>query len=57
MENLGSNCEPTVWRFHKFSITHILREINLLDFRSARSANSTHLEALNFNFEEYFALS
>ena len=28
----------TVWKFHDFSITHILREINFWDPRSAKSA-------------------
>ena len=38
----------TVWKFHDFSITQILREINFVDSRSAKSAISTHLEAPNF---------
>ena len=40
----------TVWKFHDFSITQILREINFWGFRSAKSAILTHLEALNCNF-------
>ena len=28
----------TVWKFHDFCITQILREINLEDFRSAKTA-------------------
>ena len=36
-----------------FSITQILREINLGDCRSAKSAISTHLEALNLDFYEF----
>ena len=40
----------TVWKFHDFSITQILREINFGDSRSAKSAILTHLEALNFDF-------
>ena len=28
----------TVWKFHEFSTTPILREINFLDCRSAKSA-------------------
>ena len=29
--------QTTVWKFHKFSITHILREINFGDSKSAKS--------------------
>ena len=43
----------TVWKFHDFSITQILREINFGDSRSAKSAISTHLEGLNFDFHEF----
>ena len=32
----------------------ILREINFEDFRSTKVAFSTHLEALNFDFHEFF---
>ena len=42
--------EFTVWKFHDFSITHILREINFWYSRCAKSAILTHLEALNFDF-------
>ena len=38
----------TVWKFHDF-FTHILREINFWESRSATSAILTHLEALNFD--------
>ena len=41
-----------MWKFHDFSITHILREIKFEDSRSAKSAIFTHLEALNFAFCE-----
>ena len=37
----------TVWNFQDFSISQILREINIGD---SRSAILTHLEALNFEF-------
>ena len=40
-------------KFHDFSITQILREINFGDFRGAKFAISTHLEALNFDFHEF----
>ena len=40
----------TMWEFHDFSITQILHEINFGDSRSARSAISSHLEALNCDF-------
>ena len=43
----------TLWKFHDFSITQILREINFGDSRSAKSAILTHLEALNFDFNEF----
>ena len=36
-----------------FPATKILREINLGDSRSAKSAILTHLEALNFDFHEF----
>ena len=42
-----------MWKFHDFSITQILREINLGDSRSAKSAISTHLDALNFDLYEF----
>ena len=43
----------TVWKFHNFSITQILREINFWKSRSAKCAILTHLEALNFDFYEF----
>ena len=43
-------CCCTVWKFHDFSITQILREINFEDSRRAKSAILTHLEALDFDF-------
>ena len=46
------NAKYTVWKFHDFFITQILREINFGDFTSAKSANQTHLEVLNFAFYE-----
>ena len=42
----------TVWKFHNFSITQNLREINFGDSRSAKFAISTHLESLYFDFYE-----
>ena len=42
-----------MWKFHDFSITEILREINFGGSRSAKSAISKHLEALNFDFCEF----
>ena len=53
---LGRHQLPTVWKFHDFSITQILREINFVDSRSAKSAILTHLEAQNFDFYEFFAI-
>ena len=42
-----------MWKFHDFAATHILREINFWDSRSAKSAILTHLEALNFDFHGF----
>ena len=41
------------WRFHYFSITQILREIDFRGSRSAKSGILTHFEALNFDFSEF----
>ena len=46
----------TVWKFHDFSITQILREINFGDSASVKSAILTHLEVLNFAFYEIMHL-
>ena len=51
-ENLCSNF--TVWKFHDFSITQILREINFGDSANAKSAILRHLEVLNFAFYKIF---
>ena len=40
-------------KFHDFSITQILREINFGDSRSAKSAILTHLEDFNVEFYEF----
>ena len=45
--------ENTVWKFHEFSITQILREINFGDSRSTKFAIKTLLEALNCDFYEF----
>ena len=37
------HCILTVWKFHDFSITQILREINSRESESAKFAFSTHL--------------
>ena len=39
-----------VRKFHDYSISQILREINWRETKSAKSAILTHLEALNFDF-------
>ena len=44
----------TVWKFYDFSISQILREIKFGDSRSAKSAYSTHSNALNFDLYESF---
>ena len=41
-----------MWKFHDFFITQILREINLGDSTSAKSAISTHSDSLYFAFYE-----
>ena len=43
----------TVWKFHDFSVTQILREIKYGASKNAKSAILAHLEALNFDFYEY----
>ena len=43
----------TVWNFQYFCITQILCEISFENCRSAKSASSTYLEALNYNFHEF----
>ena len=40
----------TMWKFNDFPITQIIREINLRDFRGAKSAIFAHLEVLYFSF-------
>ena len=42
--------DSTVGNFHEVSITQILREIKFGNARSAKSANLTHIEAVNLNF-------
>ena len=43
----------TVWNFQDFCITEILREINFVNSRSAKSVILTQLGALNFDFYEF----
>ena len=43
----------TLWKFHNFSMTQILREINFGDSISAKSVIWAHFEALNFDFYEF----
>ena len=45
--------EDTVWKFYGFSITQILREINVGNSKSTKSAILTHLEVQNFDFHEF----
>ena len=45
-----------MWKFQDFSITQILCEISFWESRSSKSdvlAILTHLEALNFDFQEF----
>ena len=51
---VAKNGHNTVWNFHDFSITQILRENNFGDSRSAKSVTLTNLEVLNFDFYELF---
>ena len=43
-----------MWKLQNLSVTQILREINFGDFRSAKFAILTHLQALNFVFVNFF---
>ena len=43
----------TVWKFHDFAITQILREINFGDSKSAKTAILAHLKQRNFDFYEF----
>ena len=45
---------PTLWKFQDFSITQFLREINLGNSISAKYAFLTHLQALNFEFYDFW---
>ena len=40
----------TVWKFHNFFITQILREIKIGESRVSNSAISAYFEALKFDF-------
>ena len=51
----GKHC-TTVWRFHDFSITQILREINLRESRSFRIAVFDIFGVLNFDNLVNFSL-
>jgi len=42
-----------MWKFHDFSNTQILREINFRDFTNAKYPISTHFEVLNFDSFEF----
>ena len=45
-----------MWKFHNFSITQILREINFADSRGAKYAILARLQALNFDLYEFLHL-
>ena len=55
MKNINSHFKAicTVWNFHDFTISQILREINSGDYRSAKSAFLIHMKAFNFDFNEF----
>ena len=42
-----------MWKLWNFSITQILREIKVGNFRVSKSVILTHLEALHFDFCEF----
>ena len=46
----------TVWKSYDFSMSQILRKINIHDFGSAKSAILIHVESLNIFFLRIFAL-
>ena len=46
--------KSTVWKFHNFSITQILRENKFGASRSAKSTILTHLEVLNVDQYDFF---
>ena len=50
IKNKFTGTTYTVWKFHNFSITQILREINFGDSTSTKYAILTHLEVQNFAF-------
>ena len=43
----------TVWKFHNFTITQILREINFGAFLRCKMSHFSHLETLSFDFCEF----
>ena len=43
----------TVWKLQDFSVTQILREINIGQYRSAKSAILTDFETLNHDLYEF----
>ena len=45
-----------MWKINDFSVTQIFRENNFGDFRSAKSAIPTHLEALKMIILVNFSL-
>ena len=46
-----------LWKFHDFCIIQILRENNLEEALSRKSAILPHLEALNFDFYNFLHFS
>ena len=48
--------DVTLWKFHDFSVTQILREINFREFRICKTAVSVILEALDFVNLVHFSL-
>ena len=42
-----------MWKFQFFSVSQVLCEIKVNDFRGPKNAILTHLEALDFDFHEF----
>ena len=55
IRDLGCRYFITVWKFHDFSITQILREINYGEYRSPKNGSYCFFGALNFVFGSFSA--
>ena len=50
----GLDSCSTVWKCKNFSATQILRQINFRERRRSKTATLTFLQALNFDFDDFF---